>query len=260
MYADQVLRLGVFIFTLNTLSCYWDLSSAQSNRFKIPRLTLTTFEIASLLWLISLVLFISQGEMKFSANLLIGSLPIVTSFWFWIFFKKPLNYTSNLIVSLVHLAFVGIAYCALSPGQVDDSHNGLILIHVLSAILSITAFAVSGVCSILYLIQEKALKSKAINSRILNKGYSLGLLNRICLRGTLIGFLCFTISILIGIFYTYAENLDLQVIHYVAVGMWLSFGILLQARLIIGWQGKRVALLNVIAFSSLVLILVFYLV
>jgi ABC-type uncharacterized transport system permease subunit len=132
------------------------------------------------------------------------------------------------------------------------------MMHIWLALLSITAFALSGVSSVLYLLQERALKSKRVSQQMLKSTPSLSQLDRICLKGTMIGFPCYSISILLGVAQIYIHRQDLQISHLIAAASWLLFGVLLQARLIMGWRGKRAAILNIVAFTGLLVVLIDY--
>ena len=229
-----------------------------SNKPTHTRLTLAAFEIACLFWLISFSLLLCQQELKDYSKLLIGYSPVITFVWFRFFFPRLLNHKSGLIVSVIHLTIASVAYLVLTTTRLDHVIGWYTLVHILLALLSITAFALSGVSSILYLVQEKAIKSKRISHQMLKRTPSLSQLDRICLKGTLIGFPCYSISIFLGIAQVYIHRQDLQVSHLIAAFSWLLFGILLQARLVMGWRGKRAAILNIVAFTGLLVVLIDY--
>jgi ABC-type uncharacterized transport system permease subunit len=128
-----------------------------------------------------------------------------------------------------------------------------LLAHIGCATAGMTAFAVSGAMSGLYLMAEKKLKSKVwvLQSP---KIPSLSTLDAINLNGLLIGFPLYTAALLLGSASAFQGEGELRLSYIVALGSWIIYGGVLQARLTAGWRGRRAALLTLIAFLGLLLV------
>jgi cytochrome c-type biogenesis protein CcsB len=132
-------------------------------------------------------------------------------------------------------------------------------LHMATLVLGNAAFAIACLVSILYLIQEKAIKGK-------NQGFffrrlpSLKLLDSTGYASLIVGFPLLTFGIISGVIYAQTVrgrfwSWDPKEIF--AVITWLVYAALLHERLAVGWQGRRAALMTIIGF--LVLLFTFFL-
>ena len=128
-----------------------------------------------------------------------------------------------------------------------------LIAHIIFALAGFTAFAVSAAMSGLYLIAERRLKTKMLTSHT-RRLPSLSTLDKFNLRGLIIGFPLYTIALLSGSAYAFQRSGELRLSYLVAIGSWLIYGGVLQARLTAGWRGKRAAYLTLVAFSGLLLV------
>lgn len=128
-----------------------------------------------------------------------------------------------------------------------------LIMHIALAMAGLTAFAVSAAMSGLYLVVSKRLKSKKL---IMGSGRlpSLSVLDALHLKSLLIGFPLYTGALLIGSAYAFQGTGDLTVSYMIAIGSWIIYGGVLQARLTAGWRGRRAALLTLLAFVGLLLV------
>jgi ABC-type uncharacterized transport system permease subunit len=128
-----------------------------------------------------------------------------------------------------------------------------LVIHIAFALAGLTAFAVSAAMSGLYVMVSRRLKSKnfLMGSKKLP---SLSTLDAFNLKGLLIGFPLYTVALLIGSAHAFQGTGELSISYLVALGSWLTYGGVLQARLTAGWRGRKAAWLTLIAFAGLLLV------
>lgn len=131
--------------------------------------------------------------------------------------------------------------------------SGALTAHISFVVAGLTAFAVSAALSGLYLIVERKLKSKqwVLSTPRLP---SLSTLDALNLKGLLIGFPLYTIALLLGSAYIFQGQAELRSSYLIALGSWLIYGAVLQARLTAGWRGRRAAILTLVAFGGLLLV------
>jgi cytochrome c-type biogenesis protein CcsB len=119
-----------------------------------------------------------------------------------------------------------------------------LLIHVVTAFLGYAAFALAFAGAVLYLLQERRPRAGLPG---------LPQLDRLIYRGTVLGFLLLTLGILTGAVWAEAAwgrywSWDPK--ETWSLITWLIYAALLHARLLKGWQGRRIAWLAVIGFMA----------
>lgn len=125
------------------------------------------------------------------------------------------------------------------------SHMGLVLI-------AYSSFFLTFVSSILYLLQEHALKAKRMEG-FAERIPSLQTLDRLLVSSLLTGIVTMTLGILTGAIWAEREwgrywGWDPK--ETAALITWLIYLFLIHCRLVAGWRGKRAAIVNVIGFIS----------
>lgn len=168
--------------------------------------------------------------------------------------RYPINTLGGIITALISLLAI-FAYQLVPSSETAGGSElpTLLSIHIALASLGLTAFAISAIMSGLYLIVSQRLKSK----RVATGGArlpSLSTLDQLHLRGLLIGFPLYTAALLIGSAFAFQHAGGLRLSYLIALGSWLIYGGVLQARLTAGWRGKRAARLTLIAFAGLLLV------
>ncbi len=153
----------------------------------------------------------------------------------------------------------GIAILSGSQAQV---RGALLPVHISLALIGVAALALACGVAVLYLLLERQLKHKRFG-RVFHRFPSLETLDQINYRCVTIGFPIYTIALLLGGLWAYrlldgAGQFRLE--WGMALLAWLLFGVLLQARIIVGWRGRRAALLTIAGFSVVLGVLAQYLV
>jgi cytochrome c-type biogenesis protein CcsB len=133
--------------------------------------------------------------------------------------------------------------------------NVWVLIHVSLTVLGLVAFTVAFVMGVMYLIQERLLKSKRFNS-LYNELPSLDLLDEFNRKAVVLGFPLLTLGMITGA--VLSQNIwkayfSLQPVETLTLVTWLFYLVMLHGRLTVGWRAKKAAYLAVLGFVTVVL-------
>lgn len=132
-------------------------------------------------------------------------------------------------------------------------HSVALFAHVTAAALGTAALGLAFGLAILYLASEKQVKSKR-PGRLFARLPSLDLLDKAGYRLAVFGFAFLSVAIATGSLVSKEANgatFPLQFKQAFAVLAWALFATLIQARLVAGWRGRRVAMLVVAGFVLL---------
>ncbi len=127
-------------------------------------------------------------------------------------------------------------------------------VHVTLALLAYAAFTLSFSIALVYLIQAREIRSKHIG-RLFSQLPALDVLDRMGFRTVAVGFPILTLGMITGGIWATkvwtpqspAWHLDPKIIGTVVI--WLLYAGYLGARGLIGWRGRKAALLSVGAFG-----------
>jgi cytochrome c-type biogenesis protein CcsB len=200
-----------------------------------------------------------------------GQLPLTTfhgamSFFSWalVLISVVAEFRYRMIVLgsfILPLAFLSLVSAAALPKEIRSLDRMffdiwiLLLLHVSLTILGFVAFTVAFVAGVLYLIQERLLKSKQLDT-IHAQLPSLELLDGLNSRSILLGFPLLTLGMITGA--VLSENIwdsywGLEPVQTLTLIAWLFYLIMLHGRLTIGWRAKRAAYLAIFGFITVVL-------
>lgn len=132
-------------------------------------------------------------------------------------------------------------------------HNIWLMVHVVTIFIGNGAFAIAFLAGIMYLIQERQIKSKRFGPFYyrLPSLETLDALNYNCL---ILGFPLLTLGMLSGsIFaqYTLGHFWRWDPKEVWSLITWLLYAALLHGRLVAGWRGRRSALISIVGFLVL---------
>src|SRR5208283_1551226 len=130
--------------------------------------------------------------------------------------------------------------------------RGWLPVHILMIFTGYAALFLSFGASILYLLQERALKSKN-SSGMFSRLPSLQVIDDIGYRSLMLGFPFMTLGLIAGIVvaegtYGRIDFLDPKIL--LSVLMWAVYLLMVYMRLNAGWRGRRAALLASMAFVA----------
>ena len=155
------------------------------------------------------------------------------------------------------LALISLLSGAVLPTELRASdtvmHMAWVYIHTALALLGAVAFAIAFFLGVMYLIQERLLKSKQFNN-LYAKLPSLDLLDDLNHKAVILGFGLLTMGIIIGAWgagYVSGWFWDPRKIFSLAI--WLFYLIVLHGRITVGWRAKKAAYLAIIGFIGVIL-------
>lgn len=147
------------------------------------------------------------------------------------------------------------------PGGLGDLAPALrsawIVVHVIMALLGIAAFVLNFAGGLMYLLQERQLKSKRPGA-FYYRLPSLETLDRMTFQALTFGFPFLTAGLILGVAWAGAAwgsvfTFDpLSLFSFVA---WLIYAATLSGRVVAGWRGRRAAYFAIVGFAALVLTL-----
>jgi len=155
------------------------------------------------------------------------------------------------------LAFVMMVASQISPDVVIPQnpvlHTWLFPVHITFAFLGNAAFALAFGAGVMYLIQNRMLKSKRFTGiyKMLPSLDTLDKVNYTCLS---VGFPLMTLGIISGAFWAnlaWGTYWSWDPKETWALITWFVYAALLHGRMTIGWRGRRAAIFAIIGFLCL---------
>jgi ABC-type uncharacterized transport system permease subunit len=138
----------------------------------------------------------------------------------------------------------------------DELRDPLMWFHIVVSTLGVAAFFLTFTFSVIYLIQERALKEKQ-SARFFLRLPSLTTCDRILYVSLVIGFLFLTAGLALaavwsanfrGSFHIWENQREI-----LALIAWMIFGLVLYARAVRGWRGRKMAVLAICGFVVVML-------
>ncbi|MFV1956455.1 MAG: c-type cytochrome biogenesis protein CcsB [bacterium] len=124
--------------------------------------------------------------------------------------------------------------------------------HVTFSFMGDALFALAAAAGVMYLIQEKQLKSKKLGA-FYYRLPSLGILDQINYRALTVGFPLLTLGIITGSVWAqdaWGAYWSWDPKEIWSLITWLIYAALLHTRFTVGWRGKRAAYLSIIGFVA----------
>lgn len=165
--------------------------------------------------------------------------------------------------AVMPVALVLLVIARLTPaGTAPDDLSALGRIHISLATVGVAVFALASVLSMIYLVEERALRRKKFDTLAFKaEGAPLEALDRLSLRLIWVGLPIFTVSLVLGAIWVPEIGEAMFRPEYALASLtWLFFAGLLVMRQVYGWRGRRAARLTLAGFSAALLVLVIYLV
>jgi cytochrome c-type biogenesis protein CcsB len=158
---------------------------------------------------------------------------------------------------ILPLALISLLSAAALPKEVPTLEPMLktVWLHVTLSMLGTVGFAVAFVAGLMYLIQERLLKSKRFNV-LYSKLPPLDFLDTLNQQSILLGFPLLTLGIIAGAIsaeYARGSFLNWNPEQTWALVTWVFYFVVLLGRMTVGWRAKRAAYLTIIGFGGVVL-------
>lgn len=215
-------------------------------------------------WLLGILLFFSATEIVIR-NIVLGTMPLSNAYDAYSFLAFSLLFVyliiemgmkekgSGLFIMFFGflLQLIALRYLSWEPETNPLLSNPSFAIHASLAIMGYTALSLSAIYAVLYLIQQRNLKSRNLN-KLFNQLPALNYLERLTTRSTLVGI------ILMGVGLIFAHRMarvtigsywpdDPKVIMSDAIWVVYLVGYILARAL--HWRGKRLAYVALVLFA-----------
>jgi cytochrome c-type biogenesis protein CcsB len=213
------------------------------------------------------------GFLFHTANIIVryvqgGHIPVTNmheaaSFFSWcivvLFFFHEYRYKLGLLGSfIIPIVFILMFSSSVFPRDIQVLSPVLksywFGIHVVLAFLGDAAFAMACGIGIMYLLQERYVKSKHLGG-LFQKLPSLQVLDEINYHLITLGFPLLTLAMITGVIWantawgTYWRWDPKEVWSLIT---WLIYALVLHLRLTFGWRGKKAAMLSIIGFAIVI--------
>ena len=193
-----------------------------------------------------------------------GHIPVTnmheaTSFFTWcillLFFFHEFRYKLGMLSSFIMpIVFLFMFSSSIFPREIKVLSPVLqsywFGIHVILAFLGDAAFAMACGIGVMYLIQERFVKSKRLGG-LFQKLPSLQVLDEINYHLITLGFPLLTLAMVTGVIWANSAwgsywRWDPKEVWSLIT--WLIYALVLHLRLSIGWRGKKAAILSIVGF------------
>lgn len=156
------------------------------------------------------------------------------------------------------LALIALISASVLPRDSRAPETALraawLYIHTALALLGAVAFAIAFFVGVMYLIQERLLKSKRFND-LYGKLPSLDILDDLNQKAIIAGFGLLTLGIIIGAWgagYIWGSYLTWDPRQIISLAIWLFYLVVLHGRITMGWRSKKAAYLAIIGFAGII--------
>jgi cytochrome c-type biogenesis protein CcsB len=195
-----------------------------------------------------------------------GHLPIVDfhdaiSFFAWsitlLFFFLQYKYRASLLGSFIMPMVLILMFSSstlprqIKPTLGPEFDSFWFGVHILFAFLGDAAFALAFSVGIMYLIQERHVKSKQLGG-LFRRLPSLSMLDEINYRLISIGFPFLSLAIISGVLWAgsaYGLYWRWDPKEVWSLITWFIYALVLHLRMTTGWRGKKAALLSIAGFA-----------
>ena len=148
------------------------------------------------------------------------------------------------------LCFVAMQRLGAGPARPDAPIDGWFVLHTTISTLSMAMLCVTFAMSVLYLVQDRALKAKRTRA-LLGRLPSLERTDRLGHRALVVGFVLLTIGIVAGAVVTleaHERPREFGAKVVLPVLAWIIFAVVLGARAALGLRGRKSAYLTIAGF------------
>ena len=132
----------------------------------------------------------------------------------------------------------------------DILQSELLAFHIVSALLGYSAFALSAIYGLLYVILYKKIRTRTFDNIYRNLP-NLESLESLTFKAIIVGFVALTLVITIGFVWLPQAFPEISYTDAKVLGtffIWLLYGIGLAAKKFVGFQGRRIAILSIVGF------------
>ena len=165
------------------------------------------------------------------------------------------RYTRNRTIGafVMPLAFLSMAYAGLKPDEIEPLVPALksnwLIAHVITCFIGYAAFALAAGLAVVYLIKHAA---PGRTDGFIARLPALSAVENLIYRNIILGFLMLTAGIITGSIWAHSAwgsywSWDPK--ETWSLITWLVYAAILHARMVKGWDGKRIAIMAIIGFA-----------
>ena len=250
------------VLLLYIVSSGFFIAVVTNDKKKLATLGVLAIGAGMLVHLASLALLVSGQGFGSLLNIQhsLSVLALLLGVGFFVVRKLYQLHTIGSFVVPLMMLLQAVAVLAEPETAVDPEWRGtLLMLHITCALLGTASFVLAALTSAFYLIQDHNLRRKKFGP-LFNRLPSVDVLDRANVRLITVGFPIYTVGIGLGAYWAWSSTSSLQVQYLFAMLSWLIYAAILQARITIGWRGRRAAMLTLLGLVGLGAVLSSYLV
>jgi len=178
---------------------------------------------------------------------------LMTLAFFFLYLRYRITSLGIFMLPFVFVLTLIAAFRPERPFDMSAFRGGWLAVHIGSTILGYTGFFLTFIAAVMYLIQEKELKSR-IPRAFYYRLPSLELCDELYYRSLIFGLPLLTIGILTGFIWasrTWKGPWELDPKILASLLTWLIYLVLFSTRVSGGWRGRRAAYIAIFGFAAI---------
>jgi cytochrome c-type biogenesis protein CcsB len=178
---------------------------------------------------------------------------LVTLAFFFLYLRYRITFLGVFMLPFVFVLTLISAFRPVRPFDLSAFRGGWLAVHIGSTILGYTGFFLTFVAAVMYLMQEKELKSR-IPRGVYYRLPSLELCDELYYRSLLFGLPLMTVGILTGFVWasrTWKGPWEFDPKILASMLTWLIYLVLFSTRVSGGWRGRRAAYVAIFGFAAI---------
>ena len=180
---------------------------------------------------------------------------LVTLAFFFLYMRYRITSLGVFMLPFVFVLTLISAFRPVRPFDLSAFRGGWLAVHIGSTILGYTGFFLTFVAAVMYLLQEKELKSR-IPRGVYYRLPSLELCDELYYRSLLFGLPLMTVGILTGFVWasrTWKGPWEFDPKILASMLTWLIYLVLFSTRVSGGWRGRRAAYVAIFGFATIMM-------
>ena len=178
---------------------------------------------------------------------------LMTLAFFFLYLRYRITSLGLFMLPFVFVLTLIAAFRPVRPFDLSAFRGGWLAVHIGSIILGYTGFFLTFIAAVMYLIQEKELKSR-IPRAFYYRLPSLELCDELYYRSLLFGLPLLTVGILTGFIWasrTWKGPWELDPKIVASLLTWLIYLVLFSTRVSGSWRGRRAAYVAIFGFAAI---------
>ncbi|MFT7624216.1 MAG: ABC-type uncharacterized transport system permease subunit [Myxococcota bacterium] len=198
---------------------------------------------------------VGDAELGVYDLMLLGCALLVAG-WLLIRFKRPSPLVGAFLTPVVTMVMYGLHVFQYEAALIRTEVAWVTPIHKVTSYIGFAVFAVAAGASVLQIAQEWRLKTKRLQLNAPSRLPSLPRLEKIAHRALVVGFPIYSVGMVLGAIW-FADGESPVTRHFIMASFsWALYAVTLHARLVIGLQGRRAAVLTLTAFVTALFVVV----